>query len=50
MSEVVARLMAAPAERKSLAAAGIARAKEFTWERTAHETHKVYENVLGKQV
>jgi glycosyltransferase involved in cell wall biosynthesis len=29
---------------------GFARANQFSWERTAQETIKVYEKVLGKEI
>jgi glycosyltransferase involved in cell wall biosynthesis len=37
------------AERTRLAAAGLKRAREFSWERTARETVAVYRSVLGKE-
>jgi glycosyltransferase involved in cell wall biosynthesis len=33
--------------RDELRAKGLARAAQFTWERTAQETMKVYQSVLG---
>jgi alpha-1,3-rhamnosyl/mannosyltransferase len=41
----VERVMKSPALRKKLVAAGARRAKQFTWDRTARETLKVYESV-----
>ncbi len=40
------RLLAAPADRERLSAAGVARARLFSWERTARETVEVYCRVL----
>jgi glycosyltransferase involved in cell wall biosynthesis len=34
--------------RDELRAKGLARAAQFTWERTARETWRVYEKVLGE--
>ena len=33
--------------RSDRATRGLERAKQFTWERTARETVKIYEKVLG---
>ena len=41
-------LLADPAERARLAAAGQRHASQFTWERTAQETLAVYRRVLGR--
>ncbi len=46
LGAALARLLADPAERSRLSAAGRARAATFTWERTARETLAVYDAVL----
>lgn len=48
MVEVISGLLNNSLRRKELAALGIARAKEFTWEKTAHATHAIYEQVLAQ--
>ncbi len=42
LADALARLLAEPALRERLRAAGLARAAEFSWERTARETLAVY--------
>jgi glycosyltransferase involved in cell wall biosynthesis len=42
LTEALGRLLAEPALRERLRAAGLARAAEFSWERTARETLAVY--------
>ena len=46
MDEIVGDLLGSVAKRSALAARGTERAKTFTWERTARETHAVYEKIL----
>jgi glycosyltransferase involved in cell wall biosynthesis len=46
-SEALASVLEAPSERRAaLVEAGLQRAAELTWERTARETHAVYEEAL----
>ena len=47
MGSVVVDLLQSTDARSKLSALGIERAKTFTWERTARETHAVYEAVLA---
>jgi len=44
------RILEDEALTAELRAKGLARAKEFSWERTARETIAVYEKVLGKKL
>lgn len=48
MTEVIAELLASSAKREELSLLGLARAKDFTWEKTARATHAVYEQVLSE--
>jgi len=43
----VARAVESPEERERMIAQGLARAREFTWRRTAGQTLRVYEELLG---
>ena len=45
--DVAAGIRRALAERTQLAAAGLARAKEFTWEETARKTAQAYREALA---
>jgi glycosyltransferase involved in cell wall biosynthesis len=45
LSNAIYHLVSDPAGRKQLADSGLARAKQFTWQNTAMETHKVYQLV-----
>jgi glycosyltransferase involved in cell wall biosynthesis len=45
----IERLLADPGERARLRAAGLARARTFTWERTAELTAAAYERALGSR-
>jgi glycosyltransferase involved in cell wall biosynthesis len=45
LADALARLLAEPALRERLRAAGLARAAEFSWTRTARETLAVYRAV-----
>ncbi len=47
LTEAMARALADAALRAELRRRGLARAAEFTWERTAHETIKVYQQVVA---
>jgi glycosyltransferase involved in cell wall biosynthesis len=49
MGEVIRELLASSAKREELGLLGIARAKEFTWEKAARATHAVYERVLSQE-
>jgi glycosyltransferase involved in cell wall biosynthesis len=46
LAATLARLLDEPAERVHFEQAGIARAREFSWERAAHETQAVYDDVF----
>ncbi len=48
IAEVVRRLLGSAALRRELAREGLARAKNFRWERTARETLRIYREVLGE--
>ena len=41
------QVLSDPALREAMSRKGLARAREFTWERTAIETRKAYEDALG---
>lgn len=41
------KLMNDPEERSRLRELGLARAREFTWEKTAHQTFELYNSILG---
>ena len=47
MTNVIGELLSSAPRRAALSAAGLVRAKQFTWERTARETHAVYEKILA---
>lgn len=47
MAEVITSLLRSPARLEALSAAGIAQAANFTWNKTADLTYKVYEQVLS---
>src|SRR5439155_656272 len=47
LADALARLIAEPETRVALGAAARARAARFTWEETARQTRRVYEEVLG---
>ncbi|HUE29337.1 MAG TPA: glycosyltransferase [Verrucomicrobiae bacterium] len=47
LADALARLIAEPETRAALGAAARARAARFTWEETARQTRRVYEEVLG---
>lgn len=47
MAKTIASLLQNPARRQILSAAGLVRAKEYTWEKTAQATHAVYAQVLS---
>ncbi|MBN1218226.1 MAG: glycosyltransferase family 4 protein [Anaerolineae bacterium] len=47
LAEAMAELMANANLRASMSARGLARAAQFTWEKTARETVAIYQNVLG---
>ncbi len=47
MAEAVAGLLQDPPRRAALIAAGVARARDFTWQRTAEQTLAVYRTVAG---
>src|SRR5437773_665823 len=47
LADALARLAAEPETRAALGAAARARAARFTWEETARQTRRVYEEVLG---
>lgn len=49
LAAALRRLLSDPAGRERLAAAGIARARNFSWERTARETVAVYCRVLASR-
>jgi glycosyltransferase involved in cell wall biosynthesis len=44
------RVLEDPALAEALRQKGLARAKLFTWEKTARETIAVYEKVLGEKL
>jgi glycosyltransferase involved in cell wall biosynthesis len=46
--EAVIALLAAPAERERLRAAGLARAAGFSWDRTAQEVDVVLERAVAR--
>ncbi|HLL76766.1 MAG TPA: glycosyltransferase family 1 protein [Pyrinomonadaceae bacterium] len=48
LAAALAELLRDDAARSELAARGLARAAEFTWERTARQTFEVYERVLAE--
>ena len=48
LAEALYRALTDSALREQLIASGLARAKTFTWEKTARETLALYERVLGK--
>ena len=45
--ESIKSLLAKPSERKRISELGLARAKEFSWEKTAQLTYEVYEKILA---
>jgi hypothetical protein len=47
-SELADGIRRALAERDPLSAAGLRRARDFTWEATAHATVRVYLEALGR--
>jgi glycosyltransferase involved in cell wall biosynthesis len=47
LAEAVARVLGDPSERERLSEAGLARAEQFSWERTARATIAVYEGVTS---
>ena len=47
MSEVIEALLRSPARLAELSQLGLARAKQFSWAKTARLTHAVYEKVLA---
>jgi glycosyltransferase involved in cell wall biosynthesis len=47
LATAIADLLSDPHERQRLSALGLERAAQFTWERTAAQTMKVYAQVLG---
>jgi glycosyltransferase involved in cell wall biosynthesis len=47
LSQVLARVLSNPERRAALAAAGLERARQYTWKRTARQTLDVYEEVAG---
>lgn len=47
MAEVITSLLRSPARREALSAAGLVQAGNFTWNKTAELTYKVYEQVLS---
>lgn len=50
MAAAMQCILSDPNLAEELAAKGIARAREFSWERTARETIAVYEEVLGEKI
>jgi glycosyltransferase involved in cell wall biosynthesis len=48
MTETISQLLKNPAKRQELSLLGRARAKEFTWEKSARATHAVYEQILSR--
>jgi len=50
IAEAMMRVLSDPELAADLRQRGLARAKQFTWEKTARETIKVYERVLGRQI
>ena len=49
LASIIVELLEDQAERRRLSAAGLKRAAEFSWERTARLTLAVYKEVLGKR-
>ncbi len=49
LTEALARVLASPELQATLRARGLARAKEFGWDRTAMQTVAVYERAVGQQ-
>jgi glycosyltransferase involved in cell wall biosynthesis len=49
LARAMARMAAEPALRESLLAKGTARVAEFTWERTAEETLRIYEKAAARR-
>ncbi len=47
IASAIYRVLTDEGLRNEMIAKGLQRAKEFTWERCARETLKVYEDVLG---
>ena len=47
LAQAMHRVLTDSVVRDDLRAKGLARAAQFTWERTAQETMKVYQSVLG---
>lgn len=47
LAETMARVINDEELRRSMAAEGLARARQFHWDKTAHETIEIYKNVLG---
>ena len=47
-ADALAAVLGDPSERERLAAAGLARAGEFSWERTARETRAVYAELISR--
>jgi glycosyltransferase involved in cell wall biosynthesis len=50
LGETMLRLLQDPSAREELAAKGLARAKTYSWERTARETIQVYERVARSNI
>lgn len=46
-AETISRLLENPEKAATLRARGVERAKEFSWEKCAHETLRVYEQISG---
>jgi glycosyltransferase involved in cell wall biosynthesis len=47
LAEAMMRAMDHPEERERIAALGLARTREFTWERTARESLAAFDKALG---
>lgn len=47
LADLLGAVLTSPAEAERMSAAGVARARDFTWKRTATETAEVYRRVLA---
>lgn len=47
LAEALAKVLTSPDVQASLRARGLARAKEFQWDRTAKQTVAIYERTVG---
>ena len=48
IADGIARVLSDPALREELRLKGIARAREFSWERSVSRTREIYQEVAGR--